>query len=179
VRLFVSGEKLVIGTAYPISSRLEAPMKAKLYVLSMTVLLVGLLSLGSLAAAQDEPVRVAVVLPSSTIDLAWSQAMYDALVAVQSELGGESAMEIAVSENTWDVTAAADALRGYAEDGYHIVIAHGTQYGSSLFELAAEFPETTFAWGTASDAGVDRGLTNVHAYDVRAQQGGYINGCMA
>jgi len=154
-------------------------MKAKLYVLSMTVLLVGLLSLGSLAAAQDEPVRVAVVLPSSTIDLAWSQAMYDALVAVQSELGGESAMEIAVSENTWDVTAAADALRGYAEDGYHIVIAHGTQYGSSLFELAAEFPETTFAWGTASDAGVDRGLTNVHAYDVRAQQGGYINGCMA
>src|SRR5690606_25054691 len=106
VRLFISGEKLVIGTAYPISSRLEAPMKAKLYVLSMTVLLVGLLSLGSLAAAQDEPVRVAVVLPSSTIDLAWSQAMYDALVAVQSELGGESAMEIAVSENTWDVTAA-------------------------------------------------------------------------
>src|SRR5690606_33688262 len=84
-----------------------------------------------------------------------------------------------VSENTWDVTAAADAMRGYAEDGYNIVIAHGTQYGTSLFELASEFPDTSFAWGTASDAGVDQGLTNVFAYDVRAQQGGYINGCMA
>ncbi len=147
----------------------------------LALILILLLSLcvAGLSSAQDGPVRVAIILPSSTTDLSWSQALYDAAVAVQTEMGGEEAVEIAVSENTWDVTAAADAMRGYAEEGYNIVIAHGTQYGSSLFELASEFPDTSFAWGTSSDAGMDAGLTNVFAYDVRAQQGGYINGCMA
>ena len=153
-------------------------MKTRYLTLALLVV-IGLMSLGGMVSAQDGAVRVAVILPSSTTDLAWSQAMYDSLVTVQETLGGESGMEIALSENTWDVTAAADAMRGYAEDGYNIVIAHGTQYGTSLFELAAEFPDTSFAWGTASDAGVDAGLSNVFAYDVRAQQGGYINGCMA
>lgn len=145
----------------------------------LLVVLALLLALGGAVVAQEGPVRVALVMPSSTTDLAWSQAMYDAVVAVQTEMGGESALEIAISENTWDVTAAADAMRGYAEDGYNIVIAHGTQYGTSLFDLAAEFPDTSFAWGTASDTGSAQGLTNVFAYDVRAQQGGYVNGCMA
>src|SRR5215212_2052182 len=94
-------------------------------------------------------------------------------------MGGESAMQIAYTEGMFDVTAAADAMRGYAEDGYDLVIAHGTQYGTSLFELAPDYPDTSFAYGTSSDAGVDQGLTNVFAYDVRAQQGGYINGVMA
>jgi basic membrane protein A len=135
-------------------------------------------SLGSVAA-QDELVRIAIVMPSSITDLAWSQSFYDALVAVQTEMGGESAMEIAYTEGMFDVTAAAQALRDYAEDGYDLVIAHGTQYGTSLFELAPDYPDTSFAWGTASDTGVEQGLTNVFAYEAAAQQGGYVNGVMA
>jgi basic membrane protein A len=134
-------------------------------------------SLGSVAA-QDELVRIAIVMPSSITDLAWSQSFYDALVAVQTEMGGESAMEIAYTEGMFDVTAAAQALRDYAEDGYDLVIAHGTQYGTSLFELAPDYPETAFAWGTASDTGADQGLTNVFAYEANAEEGGYVNGVM-
>lgn len=137
------------------------------------------LAFSTVASAQDGPVRVAIVMPSSTTDLAWSQAMYDALLRVQAELGGESAMEIAYSEGTFDVTAAAQALRDYAEDGYDLVIAHGTQYGTSLFELAPDYPETSFAWGTATDTGESVGLTNVFAYEASAQEGGYVNGVMA
>lgn len=129
--------------------------------------------------AQDGPVRVAVILPSSTTDLAWSQSMYDALVAIQTEMGGESAMEIAASEGTFDVTAAAEAARDYAENGYNLVIMHGSQYGSSLFELAPDYPETSFAWGTSDDTGAEQGVTNVFAYEGQAQEGGYVNGVMA
>jgi basic membrane lipoprotein Med (substrate-binding protein (PBP1-ABC) superfamily) len=50
-------------------------------------------------AAAGEPFRIAVVMPSSKEDIAWSQAMYTSLVAVQTEMGGESALQIAVSEN--------------------------------------------------------------------------------
>jgi Uncharacterized ABC-type transport system, periplasmic component/surface lipoprotein len=137
------------------------------------------LSLSAVAVAQDGPVKVAIVLPSSTTDIAWSQSIYSALLTVQEQMGGPSAMEIAYSEGMFDVTAAAQALRDYAEDGYHLVIAHGTQYGTSLFDLAPDFPETSFAWGTASDTGIDRGINNVFAYEASSEEGGYVNGVMA
>lgn len=133
------------------------------------------------AASSDaaEPVRIAIIMPSSTTDMAWSQSMYDGLKAVQAELGGESAMQISFTENMFNVADAATAIRDYAADGNDIVIAHGTQYGNAMFDVAVEFPETTFAWGTAVDTGADRGLENVYAYEALAQQGGYVNGVVA
>ncbi len=130
-------------------------------------------------AAPAEPFKIAIVMPSSTADLAWSQSMYDALVAVQAEMGGESAMQIAYSENMFQVTDAAAALRDYASEGFDLVIGHGTQYGNSLFDVAVDFPETSFAWGTAVDTGADKGLANVFAYEADAQEGGYVNGVIA
>ncbi len=131
------------------------------------------------AAPAGEPVRIAIIMPSSTTDMAWSQTMYDALKAVQAEMGGEAAMQIAFTENMFNVADAAVAIRDYATDGNDIVIAHGTQYGNAMFDVAAEFPETTFAWGTAIDTGADKGLSNVFAYEAKAQEGGYVNGVIA
>ena len=130
-------------------------------------------------AAPAEPFKVAIVMPSTITDLAWSQSMYDGLLAVQAEMGGESAMQIAYSENMFQVTDAAAALRDYASEGFNLVLAHGTQYGNSMFEIAADFPETSFAWGTATDTGADKGLANVFAYEANAQEGGYVNGVVA
>lgn len=127
----------------------------------------------------DEPLRVAIVMPSATTDLAWSQAIYDSLVAVQTEMGGEEAMEIAFTEGMFNVADAAAALRDYAADGYDLVMAHGTQFGSSLFEIAPDFPDTAFAYGTSRDVGEAEGLTNIFAYDAQADEGGFINGVIA
>ncbi|MEZ4706831.1 MAG: BMP family protein [Caldilineaceae bacterium] len=134
---------------------------------------------GGEAVDSDGPFRIAIVMPSSTTDIAWSQAMYDALVAVQTEMGGEGALEIAYSENMFQVTDAAAAIRDYAADGYDLVIAHGTQYGNSMFEVATDFPETSFAWGTANDTGAEAGHENIFAYEAQAQEGGYVNGVIA
>ncbi|HRJ44396.1 MAG: BMP family protein [Caldilineaceae bacterium] len=134
----------------------------------------------SAAPAQASgPFRIAIVMPSSTTDLAWSQAMFDTLKAVQAEMGGEGALEIAYSEGMFQVTDAAAAIRDYAAEGYHLVIAHGTQYGNSMFEVAVDFPETSFAWGTAVDTGSEKGLKNIFAYEASADQGGYVNGVIA
>ncbi len=130
-------------------------------------------------AAPAEKFRVALVLPSPITDMAWGESIYDSLVRLQDELGGEDAMEIAYSEGMFNVTDAAAAIRDYAADGYDLVIAHGTQYGTSLFEIAPDFPETSFAWGTATDTGADQGITNVFAYEARAEQGGFVNGVLA
>jgi basic membrane lipoprotein Med (substrate-binding protein (PBP1-ABC) superfamily) len=127
-------------------------------------------------AAEAKPIRIAVVMPSSITDMAFSQSMYSALLAVQKDMGGESKMEIKYSENMFKVPDAAAAIRDYATQGFDIVIAHGSQYGTSVEEVAKDFPKTTFAWGTHVDT---FGLPNVYAYTAAAQEGGYVNGVMA
>ncbi len=123
-----------------------------------------------------EPFRVAVVMPSAINDLAFSQSMYDALVKIQTEMGGEANFEIAYSDGMFVVEDAAAAIRDYATQGYDLIIAHGSQYGAPLQEIAPDFPETSFAWGTAGDT---FGLPNVFAYEAYSQEGGYVNGVMA
>ncbi len=81
-----------------------------------------------------------------------------------------------MTDGTFIVDDAAAAVRGYAEDGYDLVIAHGSQYGGSLQEIAPDFPDTAFAWGTSGDT---FGLANVSAYTAASDEGGYAMGAMA
>lgn len=111
---------------------------------------------------------VALVAPSAADDVAFTQSMVDSL----KRLG----IEPQITDGTFIVEEAAAAIRGYAEDGVDIVIAHGTQYGGSLAEIAPDFPETSFIWGTATDT---QGIANVFAYYPEANEGGYVSGVIA
>jgi basic membrane protein A len=128
------------------------------------------------AAPTAEKFRVAVVMPSAINDLAFSQSMYDALKRVQEEMGGADKFELVYSENMFVVDDAAAAIRDYATQGFDLVIAHGSQYGSSLQEIAPDFPQTSFAWGTTADT---FGQPNIFAYEAASEQGGFVNGVMA
>lgn len=129
-------------------------------------------------AAEIEPIRIALLMPSTASDLAWSQSMYDSLKQIQAEYG-EDVVELAYTENMFNVTDAAAAIRDYADNGYNLIIAHGAQYGTSLFEIAPDFPETSFAWGTSTDTGSEQGIENVFAYEPRGDEGGYVSGVLA
>lgn len=148
----------------------------------IALLLIALLLVAALAPAatmaQDEPFRVAVVMPSTCTDLAFSQSMCDALALIRDEMG-EDAFQFDYSENQFVVEDAATALRDYASAGYDLVIGHGSQYGSSLADIAPDFPDTAFAWGTTVDTFVDQGVENVYAYEARSEEGGYVQGVMA
>jgi simple sugar transport system substrate-binding protein len=126
----------------------------------------------------EGPFRVAVVMPSAINDLAFSQSMYGALDAIENEMGSEN-FDFDHSEGMFVVDDAAAALRDYASLGYNLVIAHGSQYGGSLQEIAPDFPETSFAWGTTVDTFTEQGIDNVYAYEARSEQGGYVNGVIA
>lgn len=126
----------------------------------------------------EEPFRVAVVMPSAINDLAFSQSMFDALNAIKSEMGADN-FDFVHSDNMFVVDDAAAAIRDYASQGYDLILAHGSQYGSSLQEIAPDFPDTTFAHGTTVATFVDEGITNVFAYEARSEQGGFINGVLA
>lgn len=145
-------------------------MKGKLFLIA------GLFLVVLAATAVAAPFRIAVVMPSATTDMAFSQSMWSALQSIQKAMGGESAVVLKYSENMFKVPDAAAAVRDYASQGFDIVIAHGSQYGSSVQEIAKDFPDVTFAWGTDVNT---FGLPNVYAYTAAAEQGGYVNGVMA
>lgn len=124
------------------------------------------------APADAEPIKIGIVAPSASNDLAFTQSIVDSVARV----GEGRDIEVATTDGTFIVEDAAAAIRGYADDGFDLVIAHGSQYGGPLQEIAPDFPEVSFAWGTAADT---FGLDNVFAYSVAADQGGYVNGIIA
>ncbi|MFN8482437.1 MAG: BMP family protein [Anaerolineae bacterium] len=129
------------------------------------------------AAASGKPFRVALIMPSAKNDLSFSQSMYDAVASMQTQLGKDK-FEFAYTENMSNVTDAAAAIRDYASKGYDLIIAHGSQYGASLAEIAPDFPKQSFAWGTAVDTFESKGIKNIFAYTVASDQGGYVEGTM-
>lgn len=101
--------------------------------------------------------------------------MYEALKKLQAE-AGENAFEIVYSEDMFNVADAREAIRDYADTGFDLVVAHGAQYGTSVQEIAPDFPETAFAWGNGAEF---YGLDNVIAFQASAEQGGYVLGQVA
>ena len=126
-------------------------------------------------AAGGGKFRVAVVMPSAINDMAFSQSMYNALLAIQKEMGPDN-FELKYSENMFNVPDATAAIRDYASQGFDLVIAHGSQYGPSVKEIAKDFPKVAFAWGTDVNT---FGLPNVTAYTAAAEEGCYVNGVLA
>jgi basic membrane protein A len=125
------------------------------------------------AVAVTGPVlRVALVAPSAKNDLSWTQTMVAALESLQQSYN----LQIAISDNQFVVSTSGNAIRQYAAEGYNLIIAHGSQYGSTIQQLAPQFPKVSFAWGTA---GSTYNLPNVFAYLAAANEGGYVEGAMA
>ncbi|MGO8875045.1 MAG: BMP family lipoprotein [Acidimicrobiales bacterium] len=127
---------------------------------------------GSSTTPAMSTLKVALIAPSATNDLAFTQSMYAALEG----LAMSEHLKISVSANEFVVSDAANIIREYASEGYNLVIAHGSQYGSTIEQLAPQFPKVSFAWGTA---GSTFGLANVFAYEAASNEGGYVQGYMA
>ena len=109
----------------------------KTFVISL-ILVLSLL-LAACGGAGDEisgKFRVAVVMPSAINDLAFSQSRYDALKAIESEMGADN-FEFVYSDNMFVVDDAAAALlmvddRNLTVHTYNEDLAH---------EIAARLPE--------------------------------------
>ncbi len=149
-------------------------MIKKLSVISFLFIFVAIFSLTGIASAEDEAVSIAMIFPSTIDDMAWSQAMYEGVMSLQEELGDARISNVSYSENLYDAVQVGSAMREYAPN-FDIVIAHGAQYQNIVDDVARDFPNTTFAYGTSYNAMHD----NVYAYDPHAEEGAYLAGIIA
>lgn len=127
---------------------------------------------------EAKPFRVACVMPSTINDYGWCQSLYEALVDIRNEMGEEN-FEFTYSELLFMLDDADAAIRDYASQGYDLIVAHGSQYGSLLKNIAPDFPEISFCWGTGGDPFTDLGITNVFGYACLANQSGFVMGSLA
>jgi basic membrane protein A len=148
-------------------------MRKLLFMTATVAALVLAVPVAGAPAKTDAPqLKVALIAPSAHNDLAFTQSMYQALKNMEKKYG----LQLSISENQFVVANAANIIRQYASQGYDLVIAHGSQYGGTIEQLAPQFPKTSFAWGTA---GTTYGQPNVYAYEANSQKGGYVNGYIA
>jgi basic membrane lipoprotein Med (substrate-binding protein (PBP1-ABC) superfamily) len=158
---------------------MKRPFFRMILLITLFSMILGACAPAPTAAPAEKPLKVALIFPSPVTDASFSQSMYEAWLKIQTEMGGPTKVELAKSENMFKIPDAAAAIRDYAAKGFDIVIAHGSQYGTSLQQIAPDFPKTSFAWGMSMDTFQKDGITNVFAYQAEAQQGGYVEGVIA
>lgn len=127
-------------------------------------------SSGSEGSGAGDAYKVALLLPGSANDKSWNQYGYDALMAVEDELG----VEVAYSENVTSVDLQ-QALRDYASKGYNVIIGHTGSFEDDMIKVASEFPDTHFVVIAGSTGAGD----NCTAVDTAPWQYGYAYGWMA
>lgn len=115
------------------------------------------------ATARAAPLKVALVLTGSITDGGWNQQAYEGLQRVKA-----GAASVAFTENVKQ-SDIPQVVRGYADDGYDLVIGHGFQFGSLFMEMGGEFPKQKFFATTFAPSGAVPGnvmFVNYRPYDV-------------
>lgn len=119
----------------------------------------------------DVAFRLAVVSPSVQDDTAFSQSIFDAV----NRIARTRSTETAVSDGLDDLDDAEAAIRSYAQEGYNLIVVHGSQYSPVLAEIATDHPDVAFATGL----GLVSDLPNTSTYEVRSDEGGFVMGAIA
>ena len=124
------------------------------------------------ASSAGNVVKIALIIENTIDDKGWCQAMHDGITEAQQRLPGR--IQYSYSEKMLPVDAGS-AARQYAAQGYNIIIGHGAQYKNLILEMAEEFPNVTFAFGTSNEIGP----ANVFTYMPESEETGYLNGIIA
>ncbi len=146
-------------------------MKKLLAILILSLTLVPLFAAGSQEESSDQ-VKVAMIFPSTVDDKGWSQAMYESGKRVAD--ANTDIMVLEKSENMQPVDAGS-AARQYIAQGFQYLVFHGTQYNNTVVELAEEFPQVVFVFGTSAEVLAE----NVISYQPATEQPGYLSGIIA
>ncbi|MBZ4674079.1 MAG: basic rane lipoprotein, partial [Spirochaeta sp.] len=113
-----------------------------------------------------------LIIENTIDDKGWCQAMHDGIIAAQKSLPGR--IEYSYTEKMKPVDAGS-AARQYVAQGFDIIIAHGAQYKNLIMEMAEEYPDVSFAFGTSAEVGPD----NVFTYMPESEETGYLSGIIA
>ena len=118
---------------------------------------------------EAEGIQVALLVAGVVTDLGFFQVVYEAAVAA-TDAGGH---ELAVTERV-EAAQTVEALRGYARDGFDLVIGAGEEFTAPAIEVGPEFPDTFFGVINGNDS-----TDNVASFVIDQKALGYLSGVLA
>ena len=124
------------------------------------------------AAFAAQPIRIAMLLPGSINDGGWDTLAWQGLEAV----GHQPGFKVTYTENVPQAQME-QAIRGYADDGYDLIIGHSFEYGSAFDEIAPDYPKTKFFASTFKPA--EKAPGNVEFIGMAYLQAAYGAGALA
>ncbi len=113
--------------------------------------------------------KVALVLSGPISDASWNAAAYNAVLGLKDKFN----IKLEYSENV-DLPNIEPTYRGYASQGFDIIIGHGFQFGDPAVKLSKDYPDTK--WGIVM--GVVE-APNVVSLNFREEETSYIAGYVA
>jgi basic membrane protein A len=106
-------------------------------VVALAVVVAGFTSAASAKAPGDY--KMVLILPGPINDQSWNATNYAGLVAANEELGTKIEYVENVQASDYEST-----FRNYAERGYDLIMAAGTQFDEAAQRVAPNYPESTF-----------------------------------
>ncbi len=91
------------------------------------------------SAPQKDKLKVAALLPGTINDQGWNATAYRGLKLIEEKFGAEIAYTEKVAQSDME-----ENFRGYASQGFDIVIGHGFEFGDAAKKVAPEFPDVKF-----------------------------------
>ena len=120
-------------------------------------------------------IKIAMILPGRTDDLAWNQAGYTSFTDLLTSYGeGINTCGCWVQNHQEKAQIQAD-IRDFVSKGYKLIIGHGFEFMVPIQEIAPQYPDVKFL----VVAGWNNSLPNVAIADVRTDQTGYVLGYLA
>jgi len=119
-------------------------------------------------------IKVALIVSATVDDKGWCQAMHEGIQQAMAELPKGKVAEYKAVENTQPADTLT-AIRTYVNQGFNIIIVHGSQFRAQVEDAAKEFPEVMFAFGTTSDVIAP----NVFSYMPQSEETGFLGGIIA
>ena len=114
--------------------------------------------------------KIAMVADASIADGGWTTACYQAMLDAAKKNGYETAYSENVKQSDYVST-----FKQYADLGYDLIFAPGSQYTDAIKELAPQYPKTGFILLN----GTVNGVSNITSVMPNAQQIGYLAGALA
>ena len=140
----------------------------KLVSLIVVALLFSLVAAFGVGAAK--PLKVALLLSGSIDDQGWNAAGYTGLMNLKKELDAEVAYAEKLVPSDYE-----EVYRGYASQGFDLIIGHAFAFGEAAMKVAKDFPKIKFVM-TSSNQFM---APNVASLNNDNLQAGFLAGVVA
>lgn len=122
------------------------------------------------ASGGGKKLKVALLTPGPVNDNGWNATAYAGLMKIKEELGAETAYSEKVSNSD-----AAEFIRGYADDGYDVIIGHGFEYGDIMKDIAPDYKDS---WFLVNSSTISQ-EPNLASLSLNNSEQGYLMGSIA